>query len=71
MKSWERGYIGTYHHMSPKHLNRYVNEFSGRHNQRPLDTEDQMAAMACGSVGKRLRYRDLIGPPHTRQPELL
>ena len=28
----KRGYTGTYHHMSPKHLQRYVDEFEGRHN---------------------------------------
>ncbi len=34
----KRGYHGTYHRMSEKHLPRYVAEFEGRHNQRPLDT---------------------------------
>ena len=57
----KRGYIGIYHQMSPKHLHRYVNEFDGRHNARPLDTIDQMAVMAQGMAGKRLRYEDLIG----------
>ena len=55
-----RGYYGTYHKMSVKHLNRYVNEFSGRHNTRPLDTIDQMSLLALGMSGKRLRYQDLI-----------
>ena len=57
----KRGYTGTYHHMSHKHLNRYVNEFVGRHNVRSSDTIEQMAALARGIVGKRLRYRDLTG----------
>ena len=46
--------------MSPKHLHRYVREFEGRHNQRELDTVDQMRAMVRGLVGKRLRYRELV-----------
>ena len=56
----KRGYHGTYHHMSEKHLDRYVTEFSGRHNDRERDTIDQMAGIAQGMVGKRLRYEDLI-----------
>ena len=56
----KRGYIGTYHHISPKHLHRYVDEFSGRHNVRPLDTLDQMAAVVQRAAGKRLTYQELI-----------
>ncbi len=56
----KRGYYGTYHRMSEKHLQRYVDEFSGRHNMRQLDTIDQMRLMAKGMDGKRLRYRDLV-----------
>ena len=56
----KRGYYGTYHKMSFKHLRRYVAEFAARHNVRDLDTIDQMAALAKGMEGKRLMYRDLI-----------
>ena len=59
-----RGFTGVYHHMSPKHLNRYVQEFSERHNRRPWDTLNQMASVVEGMVGKHLRYVDLTaGPP--------
>ena len=56
----KRGHDGVYHHMSVKHLWRYVAECSGRHNIRPLDTEEQMARTIRGGVGKRLRYDDLV-----------
>lgn len=56
----KRGYHGVYHRMSVKHLNRYITEFQSRHNHRPLDTIQQMQAIAQDMVGKRLRYADLI-----------
>jgi len=56
----KRGYKGTYHKMSAKHLSRYVIEFAGRHNVRDLDTLAQMAMLAKGLDGKRLRYDDLV-----------
>ncbi len=57
----DRGIMGTFHHVSPKHLDRYVTEFAGRHNHRPADTITQMLRIAGGMVGKRLRYADLVG----------
>ena len=55
----KRGYIGTYHNMSVRHIGLYVNEFAGRHNARQMDTADQMGAMVHGAHGKRMRYADL------------
>ena len=46
--------------MSQKHLERYIDKFSGRHNVRETDTADQMVGLTRGMVGKRLRYQDLI-----------
>lgn len=58
---FKRGDHGTYHHLSEKHLNRYVREFAGRNYIRDLDTIEQMAALARGFIGRRLRYGDLVG----------
>ncbi len=40
-------------------MGRYVTEFKGRHNPRPMDTAEQMDAMAQVAVGKRFRYVNL------------
>ena len=56
----KRGYHGTFHHFSPKHLRRYVNEFAGRYNLRESDTLAQMQCIAARMEGRRLRYKDLI-----------
>ena len=56
----KRAHKGVYHKISPKHLQRYVNEFSGRHGVRDRDTVDQMTALASGMTGKRITYRDLV-----------
>ena len=55
----KRGYYGIYHHMSEKHLQRYVDEFAGRHNARTLDTIQQMTILTCGMERKRLTYKEL------------
>ena len=56
----KRAHKGTFHKLSPKHLDRYVQEFAGRHNVRELDTLDQLIAISADMEGKRLRYRTLI-----------
>ena len=41
-------------------LDRYVQEFAGRHNVRSQDTIDQMQSLRSGMEGKRLTYKTLI-----------
>ena len=56
----KRAHTGVFHKLSPKHLNRYVQEFAGKHNLRHLDTLEQMRQLTLRLAGKRLSYRDLI-----------
>ena len=55
-----KGTYGTYRHVSPKYLPRYLKEISGRHNSRGMDTLDQMKSLVSGMMGKRLTHRDLL-----------
>ena len=54
------GYYGIYHHMSEKHLHRYVNEFSFRHNTANVGTMDFISMTIKKMENCRLTYRDLI-----------
>lgn len=56
----KRGIVGTYHHVSPADLKRYLGEFDFRYNNRTaLDVSDMERTdkAAKGIVGKRLTYR--------------
>ena len=56
----KRAHKGTFHKISPKHLDRYVQEFAGKHNIRESGTLSQMRDTVARLVGHRLLLRDLI-----------
>ncbi len=56
---FKRSHKGTYHKMSPKHLQKYVDEFVWRQNNRPLDMAKIMSELVKGLIGKRLTYQNL------------
>lgn len=57
----KRGIVGSYHHVSRKHLSRYCDEFSFRWSHRHItDAERTMTALQQ-TTGKRLPYKAVIG----------
>ena len=58
----KRAIYGTWHHVSVKHLGRYVNEVTFRLNDGncQVDTLDRIASLAKGIGGRKLRYRDMV-----------
>lgn len=63
-ESWfsllKRGVIGTFHHVSPKHLDRYAQEFAFRWNYRKVNDYERTIAAIRVVGGKRLMYKHLI-----------
>jgi transposase-like protein len=60
----KRGIYGTFHHVSPTHLKRYVGEFDFRYNTREAlgyDDSARAAEAIKGADGKRLTYRRIDG----------
>ncbi len=55
----KRGLIGTYHHVGPQHLKRYIEEFDFRYNHRTAlgwSDSQRAATLLKGIGGKRLKY---------------
>jgi hypothetical protein len=57
----KRGVMGSFHHFSKQHLDRYCDEFSFRWDHRKMNDSDRTAEAIKGSEGKRLMYREPIG----------
>lgn len=54
---FKRGLIGTYHHVSEAHLQRYCTEFDFRFTHRMASDEQRAAAALAQVGGKRLTYQ--------------
>jgi transposase-like protein len=52
----KRGLVGTFHHVGPQHLKRYVGEFDFRWNNREKSDTERADAALRGISGKRLLY---------------
>lgn len=57
----KRGLHGVYHHASPKHLGRYVNEFTFRLNDANCQrhTLERLNSFIAATVGRRITYKEL------------
>ncbi len=56
---FKRGYIGVYHHMSRKHMDKYIDEFEYRTNTKQLKDPTRFSSMLTRCEG-RLTYKNLI-----------
>lgn len=65
---FKRGVIGSFHFVSVRHLQRYLNEFQFRFNNR--ETEDLFGVIITNlALGTALRYKTLTGAqPSVEQP---
>lgn len=57
----KRGVVGTFHHVSEKHLPLYLAEFDHRYNERKVTDGERTISGLQKIEGKRLTYKPLIG----------
>lgn len=58
----KRGFTGTFHHFSKKHIHRYIDEFTFRLNEGNVKVHilDRIDAFLSNIVGNRLTYKALV-----------
>jgi transposase-like protein len=58
---FKRGVMGSFHHISEKHMDRYLNEFSFRWDLRKVTDGERTVEAIRAAEGKRLMYRVPVG----------
>jgi transposase-like protein len=58
---FKRGVMGSFHHISEKHMDRYLNEFSFRWDLRKVTDGERTVEAIKAAEGKRLMYRVPVG----------
>jgi transposase-like protein len=56
----KRGIMGSFHHVSPWHLQRYCDEFSYRWSYRKADDSDRTTRALAQCEGKRMMYNEPV-----------
>lgn len=57
----KRSLDGTHHHVSRKHLDRYLAEFDFRYTTKKHSDTERMRQVIDQAAGRRLTYRPLVG----------
>ena len=66
----KRSIIGVYHHVSTKHLQKYVDASAFRYNTRELDTESARVNLLLANCAVRTKYHELIAENKQELPDL-
>jgi len=61
----KRSIVGIYHHLSKKHIDQYLNEFTYRYNTRKEKDEVRFNLMLSNCKG-RLKYNQLVHPNYEK-----
>jgi transposase-like protein len=56
---FKRGLNGVYHHVSARHLHRYLSEFDFRYNARKITDGERSCRLIGRASGKRLMFKEL------------
>ena len=58
---FDRAVVGSFHHVSRKHLPKYLAEFDSRFNTRDVEPEVYFDVILRGAIGRRLSKKQLVG----------